>query len=203
MPENRLRITPAWAGKRFPMSTPLRSHLDHPRMGGEKATRTAPPTMPSGSPPHGRGKDWFAYHSVSFDRITPAWAGKSQFLHYFADSVEDHPRMGGEKGLAFPAFSTREGSPPHGRGKVCTCCCASPLARITPAWAGKSEFCVSEAIQTWDHPRMGGEKAKDAQPSGPRKGSPPHGRGKGPSSRPVALVIRITPAWAGKRVGDM
>ena len=46
---------------------------------------------------------------------------------------------------------------------------------------------------------MGGEKARDAQPSGPRTGSPPHGRGKDVKDKPALILRGITPAWAGKR----
>ena len=50
-----------------------------------------------------------------------------------------------------------------------------------------------------DHPRMGGEKAANfLAVCGPR-GSPPHGRGKGPALHCSSPVPGITPAWAGKR----
>ena len=102
--------------------------------------------------------------------------------------------MGGEKILTplwIPVFS---GSPPHGRGKGCTCCCASPLARITPAWAGKSytEFRFLHA--KWDHPRVGGEKSSHAACCPGWIGSPPRRRGKAEQNTGQILTKGITPA---------
>ena len=96
-------------------------------------------------------------------------------------------------------YTDELGSPPHGRGKVCTCCCASPLARITPAWAGKSAALPSAPSGPRDHPRMGGEKCPAERAGEICAGSPPHGRGKERDCPPVSGFYRITPAWAGKR----
>ena len=46
---------------------------------------------------------------------------------------------------------------------------------------------------------MGGEKLKKPPKSWALKGSPPHGRGKGPGSAGACARHGITPAWAGKR----
>ena len=46
---------------------------------------------------------------------------------------------------------------------------------------------------------MGGEKWKIGYLSRNRKGSPPHGRGKGYDVIARLCGVRITPAWAGKR----
>ena len=48
---------------------------------------------------------------------------------------------------------------------------------------------------------MGGEKAVLASPVLLLRGSPPHGRGKAEQQATMDTVDRITPAWAGKRMG--
>ena len=70
------------------------------------------------------------------------------------------------------------GSPPHGRGKGVCPYLLSFGHGITPAWAGKRVARRCAPLRGRDHPRMGGEKAKNPQ---------------------VCLAgLRITPAWAGK-----
>ena len=46
---------------------------------------------------------------------------------------------------------------------------------------------------------MGGEKMIAAVSTLNVSGSPPHGRGKAIASRKSLTLMRITPAWAGKR----
>ena len=94
----RQRITPAWAGKSICHSHWCFSCKDHPRMGGEKKSTETAPGIGWGSPPHGRGKDFFLLDRLFSDRITPAWAGKSLRQRSKELLLQDHPRMGGEKG---------------------------------------------------------------------------------------------------------
>ena len=68
--------------------------------------------------------------------------------------------MGGEKKSQTAKKVKRQGSPPHGRGKVVKLCMATGLRRITPAWAGKSTQIRLIGLVCLDHPRMGGEKTK-------------------------------------------
>ncbi len=67
--------------------------------------------------------------------------------------------MGGEKYL--PCFNADGfvGSPPRWRGKAVKFRCTCGLQRITPAWAGKSRKRRKKKEMSWDHPRVGGEKA--------------------------------------------
>ena len=110
-------ITPAWAGKRPGLALLLPRAGDHPRMGGEKSASSWRWISSRGSPPHGRGKDMKTQGVESNQRITPAWAGKSQPLVYVGQTHGDHPRMGGEKANTAIASTLFLGSPPHGRGK--------------------------------------------------------------------------------------
>ena len=125
-------------------------------------------------------------------------AGKSRGCARGQTRARDHPRVGGEKGLRFPAFSAREGSPPRGRGKDPHATMRPERLRITPAWAGKSWQSGNRLCFTWDHPRMGGEKLTSGVFSSAEDGSPPHGRGKELFNLLHVLRHRITPAQAGK-----
>ena len=73
-----LGITPAWAGKRRDRGASRSLYQDHPRVGGEKIAPNKEIAREWGSPPRGRGKVDSAAKSDAFDRITPAWAGKSR-----------------------------------------------------------------------------------------------------------------------------
>ena len=80
-----VRITPAYAGKST--SSTVRQSLfeDHPRLCGEKDTTIGGVEGIRGSPPPMRGKAPIAFTSLSFWRITPAYAGKS-LLAFFITS---------------------------------------------------------------------------------------------------------------------
>ena len=213
------RITPAWAGKSRTASRETIRIQDHPRMGGEKANGSDAPDDDEGSPPHRRGKGYANYAQALARRITPAWAGKSLFCFTAAVPIQDHPRMGGEKGHTYkkrlfgggdhPRMGgekpgvcytqcAKRGSPPHGRGKGTAKACRSWLIGITPAWAGKSKAEAGENACPEDHPRMGGEKTGAAWRWLMVTGSPPHGRGKVAQYVAYCWALRITPAWAGK-----
>ena len=130
--------------------------------------------------------------------ITPAWAGKRLVISIPGPTLQDHPRMGGEKYVSKALLFLSVGSPPHGRGKVVYLSVSIFSARITPAWAGKRPVSWATGPASKDHPRMGGEKTGAAWRWLMITGSPPHGRGKEPR-RPSSQDRRgITPAWAGK-----
>ena len=72
---------------------------------------------------------------------------------------------------------------------------------ITPAYAGKRRLMQSVYIVYGDHPRLCGEKFRKQWHKGILRGSPPPMRGKAEFlflPRGAGLVIRITPAYAGK-----
>ena len=75
------RITPAWAGKRAQSRNLATRVQDHPRVGGEKTSISFTSKGTKGSPPRGRGKGCLCDLLLRCYRITPAWAGKSCFLH--------------------------------------------------------------------------------------------------------------------------
>ena len=86
-------------------------------MRGEKfAGRNNYPPI-TGSPPHARGKAFEHTCDNIVDRITPACAGKSYYDKERGLSLQDHPRMRGEKVCETSELCERLGSPPHARGK--------------------------------------------------------------------------------------
>ena len=111
-----------------------------------------------GSPPPMRGKDIKKGPDRSCQRITPAYAGKSFFADFRSNLSWDHPRLCGEKFASYGTSIAPTGSPPPMRGKVFFQPLAKSLGGITPAYAGKSEFCPKSSRSGQDHPRLCGEK---------------------------------------------
>ena len=93
-------------------------------------------------------------------RITPAYAGKSQFVGGFVLALGDHPRVCGEKNNRSLRVVLHTGSPPRMRGKAVLIASAIAFIRITPAYAGKSLQFKESQLRNGDHPRVCGEKTK-------------------------------------------
>ena len=87
-----------------------------------------------------RGKGKVRGKSTRPSRITPAYAGKSQFGRSIQFQSKDHPRLCGEKLHITERFCNDQGSPPPMRGKVVFHMEFVQHHRITPAYAGKSLF---------------------------------------------------------------
>ena len=85
------------------------------------------------------------------------------------------------------------------RGKVMMRILEKLDERITPAYAGKSRACKPGGAGKLDHPRVCGEKVSPMNTKIRIRGSPPRMRGKDISSLRGVFIIRITPAYAGKR----
>ena len=92
----RIRITPACAGKtRSCPAAPTRSR-DHPRVCGENVYRREMVCLRQGSPPRVRGKLDEVAGDGGERRITPACAGKTHPRGVCAAAEKDHPRVCGE-----------------------------------------------------------------------------------------------------------
>ena len=91
-------ITPAYAGKSQGLADIYEVLGDHPRVCGEKRSRSQRVQGLPGSPPRMRGKAAHWAKAVSAEGITPAYAGKSPLLAVFWCLHRDHPRVCGEKG---------------------------------------------------------------------------------------------------------
>ena len=167
-------------------------------MCGEKGRLHGQDAQGGGSPPRMRGKAFRVGLAGRILGITPACAGKRGRKEVAPMSNMDHPRVCGEKGHGSELRGRQVGSPPHVRGKGVVSPQAEAVNGITPAYAGKSCRTCPAASGAGDHPRVCGEKARDAPQSGPRKGSPPHVRGKVTAAAPACFGCGITPACAGK-----
>ena len=111
--------------------------------------------------------------------------------------------MGGEKLPMQIKLPSLMGSPPRGRGKGMCRIFFRCRKRITPAWAGKRSMHIPARKPGRDHPRVGGEKCFVILGKPEPLGSPPRGRGKGPSFSGILHPGGITPAWAGKSHSGM
>ena len=138
--EHRLsdRITPAYAGKRSRCQRAARLGRDHPRLCGEKLFCCPVGLDWLGSPPPMRGKVYKNIVCDLYNRITPAYAGKSFRKTAVRHAIKDHPRLCGEKQIQIVLVHKRIGSPPPMRGKGSSRCSAMHRRR--------------------DHPRLCGEK---------------------------------------------
>ena len=133
----------------------------------------------TGSPPPMRGKVSASGDVTGVKRITPAYAGKSVTIR--------------------KSWKYRIGSPPPMRGKAKPDRSKQIQARITPAYAGKSpQQEDTRKNQRGSPPPMRGKGISFSGGDILCMGSPPPMRGKESLKDNPKLIIRITPAYAGK-----
>ena len=87
------------------------------------------------------------------------------------------------------------------RGKVADKALSTATLGITPAYAGKRSASFCKLPTPKDHPRLCGEKQAGSLSHKRIDGSPPPMRGKEAMIWVSSPRLRITPAYAGKRVG--
>ena len=172
-------ITPACAGKSHRHRDDRERERDHPRVCGEKMHAGYVDGRLLGSPPRVRGKEVRDGADVDADRITPACAGKRPPSIPSLYSVQDHPRVCGEKADCAAVQWNGMGSPPRVRGKEQRKRITREETGITPACAGKSHAVGQRVKVIQDHPRVCGEKATCTEARFFTAGSPPRVRGKG------------------------
>ena len=171
-------ITPAYAGKSHRFHYCISVVQDHPRLCGEKHHRHLGDLHFLGSPPPMRGKDMNEVDDAVYPRITPAYAGKSDVIASTFGTIQDHPRLCGEKPKPPLPLVRNRGSPPPMRGKDVFGGLSDRGFGITPAYAGKRLLQRPVFLPSQDHPRLCGEKAKVEQDKPKVLGSPPPMRGK-------------------------
>ena len=155
---------------------------DHPRRCGENSPRMIFTPVLMGSPPQVRGKRKKVQKYLHRLRITPAGAGKTQFLMLAPRRDQDHPRRCGENCFTEAQLTGASGSPPQVRGKPDKFGSATQYVRITPAGAGKTcLLCLFSCSVS---------------------GSPPQVRGKPSATCAGASRTGITPAGAGKTMAQ-
>ena len=131
---------------------------DHPRIHGEKCKINEDLIPEKGSPPHTRGKVSITKLILWSAGITPAYTGKSWYVLPLRLQGWDHPRIHGEKFIKLLFSFSRQGSPPHTRGKAKVRSAGIYKHRITPAYTGKSIRPQRQLLPIQDHPRIHGEK---------------------------------------------
>ncbi len=134
-----------------------------------------------GSPPHTRERRDYGVIMTSFDRITPAYAGKTKLLPISHQIQWDHPRIRGKDSYIYKDIYIISGSPPHTRER-----------RLHPLH--------SQALG-WDHPRIRGKDFNMRLKLTVDWGSPPHTRERLIKCKSDMYYLRITPAYAGKTAG--
>ena len=130
--------------------------------------------------------------------ITPACAGKTDFLQRGQRKLQDHPRVCGENLLRPTPTPRLPGSPPRVRGKRKEMRVEPGDVRITPACAGKTASPRRSPAAVKDHPRVCGENFLERLSESRSRGSPPRVRGKLYLLKGEKNMNRITPACAGK-----
>ena len=110
-------ITPAHAGKTEELIRGLSGCEDHPRACGENVIGGMIAVTIGGSPPRMRGKLHGRATKATYQRITPAHAGKTVEKSFLLSRVKDHPRACGENRRAGQFLRPQLGSPPRMRGK--------------------------------------------------------------------------------------
>ena len=132
------RITPAHAGKTDTLLDIAGYAADHPRACGENDTLKDKNGRYRGSPPRVRGKPSVVEWVIHKLRITPACAGKTEYMRTRVRFLKDHPRVCGENFMLSKDSTPGPGSPPRVRGKHIVFNSANHLVGITPACAGKT-----------------------------------------------------------------
>ena len=74
--------------------------------------------------------------------ITPAYAGKTNIIKVAAIASKDHPRVCGKDSARFSVIEIPSGSPPRMRERLVKKKKQMMVARITPAYAGKTSRAV-------------------------------------------------------------
>ena len=110
------RIIPAWAGNTRDVDRWTLYLPDHPRVGGEHASRGLISGGLDGSSPRGRGTHGSRQAALLLFRIIPAWAGNTLPSSSGATRTTDHPRVGGEHSSCSFGSVIPYGSSPRGRG---------------------------------------------------------------------------------------
>ena len=134
----KTRITPACAGKTRLNLKALWKAQANPREGGQNRLGKRGRAKGLGSPPRVREKRVVKSSSESYERITPACAGKTEPDTVVLASLADHPRVCGKNSSMISLSGCFSGSPPRVREKRVWKNTTVNRRRITPACAGKT-----------------------------------------------------------------
>ncbi len=196
----RIRLTPASAGRTSVRTATPRSGRAHPRVGGADCVVQGTTVVTSGSPPRRRGGRSPRPRRGRRRRLTPASAGRTVGPVCQVTSSTAHPRVGGAD-LTMPFTDpTVTGSPPRRRGGLKGPSFLGRCGRLTPASAGRTPRRSSRLRRSAAHPRVGGADCGTFAFACRVDGSPPRRRGGHAPHRRRAVLGRLTPASAGRTI---
>ena len=89
-------------------------------------------------------------------------------------------------------------TPPLTRGRPGGCCIGRLQTRNTPAYAGKTILHHFLQVVVQKHPRLRGEDRKEINDQRARLETPPLTRGRPIDAVGASVILRNTPAYAGK-----
>ena len=193
----RERFIPACAGNAPSLIPDHPAWTVHPRMRGERTTRSNPARVSRGSSPHARGTLAACIFKSCDERFIPACAGNADTSGKRASAATVHPRMRGERRRAAVRQEGWPGSSPHARGTLGSVTLRRHLHRFIPACAGNADTVPRPPVWMAVHPRMRGERRFQAVRTGWPCGSSPHARGTQPTLRNSDYSERFIPACAG------
>ena len=182
----------AWTGLLHGQDVPV-----HPRMRGERSSRSGPGVASHGSSLHARGTPLDGQPRFALTRFIPACAGNAVLRLSLQPWIPVHPRMRGERPYIWDETMASFGSSPHARGtQIDSRRCAS-ASRFIPACAGNARSGHPKDHHLPVHPRMRGERMRRAVVSTFRFGSSPHARGTLLGGFGLRPEPRFIPACAG------
>ena len=137
--ERNARFIPACAGNARAPPRSVRCSPVHPRVCGERQTRSARARRMSGSSPRVRGTRSCAGSTLACARFIPACAGNApaRTPRYRLDTV--HPRVCGERLAFLTDFHAASGSSPRVRGTPELRAVDGLIQRFIPACAGNAQ----------------------------------------------------------------
>ena len=135
-------------------------------------------------------------------RITPACAGRTFFRNIEHRIPGDHPRVCGKNTAIRRLCKGGGGSPPRVREEHIAALPPRRFQGITPACAGRTLTQCGACGRSQDHPRVCGKNDLSLGLIDKSIGSPPRVREELPPSCLLPLVLRITPACAGRTLRD-
>ncbi len=150
-------IIPAYAGNTGNLALNLMNWRDHPRVCGEHATVTVPPTDSTGSSPRMRGTHMVILPQICDTGIIPAYAGNTPCRAPAWNWWRDHPRVCGEHYTLRCGMACSLGSSPRMRGTPSDSRNMIEAWGIIPAYAGNTPTRTPPRTVTRDHPRVCGE----------------------------------------------
>ena len=197
-----LRFIPACAGNAWLRSMRCRPSSVHPRMRGERQFWADSGRRRYGSSPHARGTPHGIRWFENPIRFIPACAGNAERSSGLCGQQTVHPRMRGERCVAYFTASRAVGSSPHARGTRKGPLSWSCKNRFIPACAGNAPVWAAARLRAAVHPRMRGERAPRAARTRAPRGSSPHARGTRPTRCPTGRWSSVHPRMRGERATD-